>query len=1795
VRIVYFILVFITLGSTSISSQGCILEANAPIVDNTTTEIDINISGVVLDDLTNPDQGLCGIAIEFDHDAAGDIEMFIVSPSGQEIQLMGPGGLNSELTQFVNWDISFVPCATAAAPDPFRSDVWDNQENWLINTNPTGSYYPHLGCLEDFNSGPVNGVWQLTIVDLSQIYDGNLVSIELIFCDDTGIDCSVCDPNSGILTFLDGGYCQFDPALNFQPTIPDPIPDPSDYSYSYVISQGGNIIDYIALPDLSNFSIGNYLVCGISYLNTSQVDLPLAGSPLTDLSDLIENELICAELTDQCSFVMINAEPDMITIDATICQGEMYTFQGMEFTEEDQYEVFFGSGSCDSVAEINLSVTDIDLNYGITDFTLSCNTPILNASPTVNPSLINPSYTWIQNPGNNNVGNSLNLDIGQAGIYTLTATAEGCSEMITIDVMDDGTIPDVQIVSDILTCDDQETIINITTNANSSFQWEGPGIDGLNENDEDPLVTIPGIYNVTITDNVLNCVYTDSHEVIQTVDIDPPLLIGSDITCQNSVVTITAADNDLDYTLLWSFEGNTFAEGNSVEVGSPGVYIVTATLPNGCSVITDIEISENFDLLENVDLLSSPLNCSDTISTITVTPDDPNYEYNWIGPGGVTFIGSTIAVAEPGLYSLAITTPDGCIDPYRINIVEDSNIPDLNINVAPLGCFSGGEITVTSLTPIVSYNWTGPDDFNSMIADPVVSVSGNYFLEVTVENGCVSNYSTFVPFVFSEIGVEILDGQITCDEPITEIEFIGDTLGLQFEWEGPDGFVDNSATPIVAASGWYNLTITDPITNCVVEDAVSVTDRTVPSLIEYSFERVSCRRPTKRLKFISVDSLLSFSWSGPDVVPQTDSTVIVGATGTYYIEYQNEFGCLHIDSVFIGADTIAPIITLGQNQYTLNCFDEKLTIDATSNFNQVTYLWRSDNGFSADIKDPLICDPGIYVVEIMLNRNGCIAKDSIEVEIDTVPAIPTFIVDNNALLECNLILGFATVESIDYNGTTMQSWGGEFPFTESTDGDTIFVNQGGTYFLDVQGDNGCENRYEFDIDPEEPELFYDLISENISCLSSNAYIAVESVEIDLAYNWEGPGSFVSDQSSFFTPTLGEYIVTITTNEGCTFLDTATVGLDTLNPILTPIYSDTLDCEELSISIGVESTQDIAEYLWSGDNFSSTDPFPIVMEGGTYLLTVTAENGCSATAILNVEQDNTIPFVNTSGGVIDCLQPTVELSATNTANFPTYTWEGPNLFTNESNPTVTDGGTYFVTIMDDNGCAKVDSAIVNLDTAPPDVQAFDNSLPCVGDSVQINGLSLDPGVEYRWIGPNGFNSLLQNPMVGEVGEYILIVIGDNGCTGVDTAIVDDVEVPPVFDVANGFLTCEDSTVEICGLFTDDDMSTEWLDDLGASLGTDNCVNIMEEGTYSLVVTGQNGCSAAQEFSVGIDTTKPVIVIENDFIFQCENIEVCLDASNSSNGSNFTNSWSSEDGNILNGDSSLILKVNQEGFYELEITDRSNGCSTVSGIVVAETTSTLSDLMFSVIEPSCFGFDNGMIEVTNVVGGQAPFEYSFMNGQFSSNNNFNFLSPGVYTIEVKDANGCTYFEEVSVGFGNDIQLELGDSDTISIGDSIDISAITNISLSQIQSTIWEPNIPGCELCTSFTFSPEETVTVQLTIIDQNGCSTTDNIRIVVEDEANVYVPNIFSPDGNGTNDFFVIYSSELVQQVEVFQVIDRWGNLLHEAKDFVPGDESAAWDGNFRGRPVNPDVFAYIAELRMLSGKVELIKGTITLIR
>lgn len=157
--------------------------------DNFRGDFLINVIGATNDDLSDPNQGVCEVRLTFDHQYIGDLEILLTSPSGQEITLVGPIALFGE-SDLSTWEVSFVPCAVTPVPDPGLPNIWNNLSMTRQGFDFTGSYHPSDGCLEDFNTGPVNGTWILEVIDGQPVDFGTFINYEIIFCDDDGINCN---------------------------------------------------------------------------------------------------------------------------------------------------------------------------------------------------------------------------------------------------------------------------------------------------------------------------------------------------------------------------------------------------------------------------------------------------------------------------------------------------------------------------------------------------------------------------------------------------------------------------------------------------------------------------------------------------------------------------------------------------------------------------------------------------------------------------------------------------------------------------------------------------------------------------------------------------------------------------------------------------------------------------------------------------------------------------------------------------------------------------------------------------------------------------------------------------------------------------------------------------------------------------------------------------------------------------------------------------------------------------------------------------------------------------------------------------------------------------------------------------------------------------------------------------------------------------------------------------------------------------------------------------------------------
>jgi gliding motility-associated-like protein len=116
------------------------------------------------------------------------------------------------------------------------------------------------------------------------------------------------------------------------------------------------------------------------------------------------------------------------------------------------------------------------------------------------------------------------------------------------------------------------------------------------------------------------------------------------------------------------------------------------------------------------------------------------------------------------------------------------------------------------------------------------------------------------------------------------------------------------------------------------------------------------------------------------------------------------------------------------------------------------------------------------------------------------------------------------------------------------------------------------------------------------------------------------------------------------------------------------------------------------------------------------------------------------------------------------------------------------------------------------------------------------------------------------------------------------------------------------------------------------------------------------------------------------------------------------------------------------------------------------------------------------------------------------------------------------------------------------------------------------------------------------DNEGCQDTCNYYLTIDyGRKQVYLPNTFTPNGDGKNDFFTLYSNDAVRIIKQFQVFDRYGELVFSAENIAPNDERKGWDGSFKGMSFTPDVFAYRITVEYADGTTETLVGDVTVVK
>lgn len=431
---------------------------------------------------------------------------------------------------------------------------------------------------------------------------------------------------------------------------------------------------------------------------------------------------------------------------------------------------------------------------------------------------------------------------------------------------------------------------------------------------------------------------------------------------------------------------------------------------------------------------------------------------------------------------------------------------------------------------------------------------------------------------------------------------------------------------------------------------------------------------------------------------------------------------------------------------------------------------------------------------------------------------------------------------------------------------------------------------------------------------------------------------------------------------------------------------------------------------------------VVNQPATYVLQViNSVTGCSNSKTVTVAADQTYPTADAgANGMVTCAATTTNLQGTgSTGNNFQISWTGINGGTVQSGgntltPTVSTAGGYILQITNtDNGCFKKDTALVAANNAPPTVALAAPILTCAATAAPISTTTSAQNPTFAWTGPNGFSSNLQNPTVGEVGNFSVVVTdGSTGCTKNESASVTANTTPPEALAQGGTLTCATTSVNLTGNSPSQNVNFAWTGPNGFASTLQN-PTATAAGNYNLVVTSQaNGCTSGAVATVSQNLAQPTVAIAAPANLNCNNSSVQLSGAASSQGSNFSYLWTTSGGQILSGETTLTPLVGAAGTYNLQVTNSDNGCQNSANTTVNQSLAVAATLV-SQNNVACFGGSNGSA-VAAGAGGNGNFSYLWSNGQTGSN--LTNAIAGTYNLLVTDGENCTASTTVNISQPN-----------------------------------------------------------------------------------------------------------------------------------------------------------------------------------
>jgi gliding motility-associated-like protein len=1215
------------------------------------------------------------------------------------------------------------------------------------------------------------------------------------------------------------------------------------------------------------------------------------------------------------------------------------------------YVTTTNSFGCTETASFTLtSVCDLSVTYTMTPFPFCAGdlvTMTLNHTGGTGPY----SYEWT------NGSTTQSITFVAQGVITLDGSVIDANDCVsTVYIHLKSPIWQVFIQAYPANCGQSNGIVDLTVvpgTGNFTYSWSN------GETTQDLLAAPAGTYTVTVTgDNT--CTATASATVTNTnssITVTGATTPNTSCTTPNGAINITVNPAG-SYTYAWS-NGSSSEDLTDL---SAGIYTVSVSGGGNCTAISSFTVTSTLQP-PSLSTSTSAATCGQSNGTVnlTVTPAG-SHTYLWSN-GQTT---EDLANLAPGPYMVTVTSANGCTASTSATVANNNTGLNITGSTTPnTACNTPNGAIDISVNPTGSYTYAWSNGFST--EDLTGLSAGIYTVTVTAGGNCSASASFTVSNSLQTPTLSTSATPATCGQSNGAVNLTVLPAGAYtFIWSNSE--ITEDLTNV--AAGTYTVTVTGT-NGCTASTSATVANNnTGLNITGTTTPNTACNTPNGAID-ISVNPTGSYTYAWSNGFSTEDLTGL--SAGIYTVTVTAGGNCSASASFTVSNSLQTPTLsttttpaTCGQSNGAIN-----LTVTPAGTY---TFIW-SNSEITEDLTNVA---SGIYSVTVT-GANGCTASTSATVANNNtglnITGLPT---PNTA---CNTPNGAINI-SINPTGSHTYAWSNGFS-TEDLTGLTA-----GIYTVTVTAGGNCSASATFSV-------IDNFQAPNPGTTTTAATCGQSNGAVDLTVTPAGAYTFIWSNSEITEDlpnvAAGIYTVTVTGANGCTATSSATVANNNTGLNITGSTTPNTACNTPNgaIDISVNPTGSYT-YTWS-NGFSSEDLTGL--SAGIYTVTVTAGGNCSVSATFSVIDNFQVPNPGTTTTAATCGQSNgaVDLTVTPAGAY-TFIWSNSEI--TEDLPNVA-AGIYTVTVTGANGCTATSSATVaNNNTGLNITGSTTPNTACNTPNGAID-ISVNPTGSYTYAWLNGFST---EDLTGlTAGIYTVTVTAGGNCSASATfSVIDNFQVPNPGTTTTA-ATCGQSngavnlTVTPAGAYTFIWSNSEIIEDL---------TNVAA-GTYSVTVTGANGCTASTSATVANNNTGLNITGSTTPNTACNTPNGAIDISVNPTGS-YTYTWS-------NGFSSEDLTGLSAGIYTVTVTAGGN-CSASATFSVIDN--------FQVLNPgttttaATCGQSNGAVDLTVTPAGAYTFIWS--NSEITED--LTNVAAGIYTVTVTGANGCTASSSATVANNN-----------------------------------------------------------------------------------------------------------------------------------------------------------------------------------